>query len=304
MELLLSIQVFSRVAETGSFSKAAVSLEMGQPAVTKHVAKVEKIFGLHLLNRNTRGVALTESGERFYERCKRIVAEFEDIEAFAAEERQRTQGLLKLRAPLWFGHQVISPMVIDFMSAHPDMQVDLACINSLSAADMRGLDILVKIGSLADSSLTRRVIGEYPWVMIASPEYVARHGEPTAVDEIADHDGLIYLSTTTDSCWRYEIDGVSHPIDVRTRIRTNNLTTIMDATIAGLGISIVPLYLAVPALRQGTVQKLLGGDFLHQQDINAIFHSQKHMPPKIREFLSFAYERFRGKWWETNMPRL
>jgi DNA-binding transcriptional LysR family regulator len=304
MESLLSIQVFSRVAETGSFSKAAILLGIGQPAVTKHVAKVEKRFGLHLLNRNTRGVALTESGERFYERCKRIVAELEEIEAFAAEERQRTQGLLKLRAPLWFGHQVISPMVIDFMGSHPEMQVDLACINSLSGANMRGLDILIKIGPLADSSLTRRVIGTYPWVMIASPDYVKRCGEPVAVEEIADHDGLIYLSTTTDSCWRYEVDGVSHPIDVRTRIRTNNLTTIMDATIAGLGVSIVPLYLAMPALRQGSVQKLLGGEFLHQQDINAIFHSQKHMSPKIREFLSFAYERFRGKWWETTLTRI
>ncbi len=295
---LSSVQVFSRVVETGSFSKAAIALNIGQPAVTKQVAAIEKRFDLRLLNRNTRGVSVTESGARFYEKCRRILDDLEDLEDFVGAEKSRLQGVLRISASLAFGHNIISPLLIDFVEMHPDINVDLACGNPYADLISQGVDVAIRMGTLPDSSLGSSLIGTNPWAMIASPGYIAAHGAPNDIDDLKSRDGLVYSSFHNTNVWNVRLPtGERRPIVVRERIRSNNLMTILDAASAGLGVAVVPLYLAVPALMSGQVVRVLERQPLHEQDINAVFPSPKLVPPKVKAFLSFARQTFEGEWW-------
>lgn len=295
---LSAIQVFCRVVETGSFSKAAAALGIGQPAVTKQIAAIEKKLDLRLLNRNTRGVSVTETGARLYERCRGILEAMEDLEAFAGTEKSRLEGVLRVSASLAFGHNIISPLLIDFIEAHPDIGVDLICGNPYADLISQGVDVAIRMGALPDSSLGSSRIGTNPWAMIASPGYVAKHGAPAGIDELQTRDGLVYSSFHNTNVWNYRLpSGERRPIVVRERLRSNNLMSILDAASAGLGIAVVPLYLAVPALVSGQVVRVLEQQPLHEQEINAVFPSPKLVPPKVRAFLAFARRTFEGEWW-------
>ena len=295
---LSSIQIFSRVVETGSFSKAAAALNIGQPAVTKQIAAIETKLGLRLLNRNTRGVSVTESGARLYEKCRRILEDMKDLEDFAGTEKSRLEGVLRISASLAFGHNIISPLLLDFIETHPDIGVDLICGNPYADLISQGVDAAIRMGDLPDSTFGHSRIGTNPWAMIASPDYVARHGAPAAIDDLKTRDGLVYSSFHNTNVWNYRLpSGERRPIVVRERLRSNNLMTILDGAIAGLGIATVPLYLAVPALMSGQVVRLLESQPLHEQEINAVFPSPKFVSPKVRAFLTFARRTFDGEWW-------
>jgi DNA-binding transcriptional LysR family regulator len=295
---LSSIEVFSRVVETGSFSKAARALNIGQPAVTKQVAAIEKALGLRLINRNTRGISITESGARFYKKCRQIIENIEDIEVFAEQEKSRVEGVLRISASLAFGQKVISPLLISFADGYPEICVDLTCGNPYSDLISQGVDVAIRMGALPDSSLGSSRIGTSPWGMIASPAYVGEHGTPENLDDLKNRDGLVYSSLHNTNVWNYRLPtGERRPIVVRERIRSNNLMTILDAASAGLGVAIVPLYLAAPALSSGRIVRLLRHEPLHEQEINAVFPSPTLVPTKVKTFLSFARKSFEDEWW-------
>lgn len=306
---LPAILVFRRVVETGSFSKAAAALNIGQPAVTKQITALESRLSLRLLNRNTRGVSVTESGARFYEKSQVIVDGIDALEAFAESEKSRLEGVLRVSASLAFGHNIISPLLIEFVEAHPDIGVDLICGNPYADLISQGVDVAIRMGALPDSSCGFSRVGVNPWAMIASPAYIAAHGAPTDVEDIGRRDGLVYSSSHNTDVWTYKDDfGNNRPIFVRERIRSNNLMTILDAASAGLGVAIVPLYLAVPALLSGQVVRILENWRLYEQDINAVFPSTRFVPPKVKAFLEFARRTLAGEWWlrrpeERFLPR-
>jgi DNA-binding transcriptional LysR family regulator len=295
---LLAIQVFSRVVETGSFSKAAQALGIGQPAVTKHIASIERDLGVRLLNRNTRGVSVTEIGALYYERCQKILQEIDELESFVEQQKTRLEGVLRISASVSFGHKVISPLLIGFAEHNSDIRVDLRCGNPYADLIAQGVDVAIRMGKLPDSSLGSRPVGTSPWGMIASPGYLKTHGEPASIAELASRDGLIYSSLHNDQVWNHRLpSGERRLIQTRERMRSNNLTAILDATSAGLGIAIVPLYLAVPALRAGRVVRIMEQERLHEQEINAVFPSPRLIPPKVGAFVSFIQEKLRGEWW-------
>ena len=164
MDRLQAMEMFVRVVETGSFSKAAREFATTQPTVTKQVAATEARLKVRLLNRNTRGVSLTEAGALYYEKCKGIVREAEEAESIVQLRQSQAQGLLRIGTSVAFGRRVIVPLALEFMAQHPQVQVDLSFEDRYTDLVAQGIDVAVRMGKLADSSLGARFLGMNPWV--------------------------------------------------------------------------------------------------------------------------------------------
>jgi DNA-binding transcriptional LysR family regulator len=295
MDRLLAMEMFVRVVETGSFSKAAKEFATTQPTVTKQVAATEARLKVRLLNRNTRGVSLTESGALYYEKCKSIVREAQEAESIVQLRQSAAQGLLRIGTSVAFGRRVMVPLVLDFMARHPDVQEDR--YTDLVA---QGLDVAVRMGRLADSSLGARFLGTNPWLLAASPKYLKKHGVPKRPADLSGHNALVYSSVQGDDVWRLVTPkGEPVTVPVSGRLRSNNLSAVLAAARSGLGIAALPHYVAGDSLASCHVVEVLRGYALPEQEIHAVFPSPKLVPTKVQAFVAFLQGRFGGRWWET-----
>ncbi|WP_137893484.1 LysR family transcriptional regulator [Ramlibacter sp. 2FC] len=299
MDRLLAMQMFVRVVETGSFSKAAKEFATTQPTVTKQVASLESQLKVRLLNRNTRGASLTESGALYYEKCKSIVHEVEEAESAVQRHQTQAQGLLRIGTSVAFGRRVIVPLTLEFMAKHPQVEVDLSFEDRYTDLVAMGLDVAVRMGKLADSTLGARFLGMNPWVMVAAPEYLRKHGIPQRPEDLAGHNALIYSSVQGDAVWRMSMPGGEHvTVPVSGRLRSNNLSAVLAAARSGLGIAALPCYVAGDSLATGQVVEVLHGHSLPEQEIHAVYPSPKLVPGKVQAFIAFLQGRFGERWWE------
>ena len=300
MDRLLAMEMFVRVVETGSFSKAAREFATTQPTVTKQVAATEERLKVRLLNRNTRGVSLTEPGALYYEKCKNIVREAQEAESIVQLRQTSAQGPLRIGTSVAFGRRVVVPLALDFMARHPDVQVDLSFEDRYTDLVAQGLDVALRMGRLADSSLGARFLGMNPWLLAASPKYLKKHGVPRRPADLSGHNALIYSSVQGDDVWRLVTPkGEPVTVPVSGRLRSNNLSAVLAAARSGLGIAALPHYVAGDSLASGHVVEVLRGYALPEQEIHAVFPSPKLVPTKVQAFVAFLQGRFGGRWWET-----
>jgi DNA-binding transcriptional LysR family regulator len=299
MDRLLAMEMFVRVVETGSFSKAAREFNTTQPTVTKQVAATEARLKVRLLNRNTRGVSLTESGSLYYEKCKSIVREAEEAEQVVRRRESQAQGLLRIGTSVAFGRRVVVPLALEYMARHPQVQVDLSFEDRYVDLIAQGIDVAVRMGKLADSSLGARFLGMNPWVMVAAPSYLKKHGTPKRAQDLSGHVALIYSSVVGDDVWRMHTPkGEAVTVPVSGRLRSNNVSAVLAAAREGLGIALMPRYVASDSLAARKVVEVLPGHALPEQEIHAVFPSPKLVPGKVSSFVAFLQGRFGEKWWE------
>lgn len=292
------MEMFVRVVETGSFSKAAREFNTTQPTVTKQVAATEARLKVRLLNRNTRGVSLTESGSLYYEKCKSIVHEAEEAEQVVRRRESRAQGLLRIGTSVAFGRRVVVPLALEYMARHPQVQVDLSFEDRYVDLIAQGIDVAVRMGKLADSSLGARFLGMNPWVMVAAPGYLKKHGTPKRAQDLSGHVALIYSSVVGDDVWRMHTPkGEPVTVPVSGRLRSNNVSAVLAAAREGLGIALMPRYVASDSLAAGKVVEVLPGHALPEQEIHAVFPSPKLVPGKVSSFVAFLQGRFGEGWW-------
>ena len=178
MDRLQAMHMFVRVVETGSFSKAAKEFATTQPTVTKQVAATEARLKVRLLNRNTRGVSLTESGALYYEKCKNIVREAEQADNIVQLTQTQATGMLRIGTSVAFGRRVVVPLALEFMAKHPQVKVDLSFEDRYTDLVAHGLDVAIRMGKLADSTLGARFLGMNPWALVGSPKYLKKQGTP------------------------------------------------------------------------------------------------------------------------------
>ena len=299
MDRLAGLQLFVRVVETGSFSKAAHELNVTQPTATKHVAAIEQRFQARLLNRNSRAISLTESGAIYYEKCKSVLRDFEEAEAFRGLQQTEINGSLRVGTSLTFGRQIISPLLVEFMRVHPKLRVDLSHDDRYVDLVALGIDVAVRLGNLADSSLGGRYLGVNPWVMVASPAYLAQRGTPAVHTDLTSHDCLIYTSVQGDDFWHMRTpsgERVSVLLS-RGRVHSNNLSTLLDAARSDMGITILPYYVAAEFIATGQLQELMADHALPDQEIHAVYPSPKLVPAKVSALIALLKERFQSNWW-------
>lgn len=298
MDRLQAIEMFVRVVETGSFSKAAKEFATTQPTVTKQIAATEARLKVRLLNRNTRGVSLTESGALYYEKCKTIVREAQEAETIVHARQTQAQGLLRIGTSVAFGRRALVPMALEFMARNPQLRLDLSFDDRYVDLIAQGIDVAVRMGKLADSSLGARYLGGNPWVMVAAPGYLRRHGTPRKAQDLGAHNALIYSSVLGDDVWAMtDPRGQALAVPVAGRLRSNNLSAILAAARGGLGIAAMPRYVAHESLQTGQVVEVLKDHALPGQEIHAVFPSPKLVPSKVNSFIAFAQARLSGPWW-------
>ena len=300
MDRITGVQLFIRIVETGSFSKASVDLGVTQPTATKHVAAVEARLGARLLNRNTRGVSATEIGALYYEKCKAIQRELEEADNLASLLATSVRGQLRISTSVAFGRRVLTPLVLAFMRQHPEITVDLTFDDRYVNLVEQGVDVAIRMGKLADSSLGARYLGTNPWVLVASPAYLKAHPAPKLPAEVAQHPCLVYSSVQGDERWRF--GGASgareESILVHGPLRTNNLSVVLAAANDGMGLAILPWYVAHASVQARRIVPLLTDYTLPVQEMHAVFPSPKLVPSKVTTLILFLQERFVAEWWK------
>ena len=299
MDRITGIQLFVRIVETGSFSKASADLGVTQPTATKHVAAVEARLGARLLNRNTRGVSATEIGALYYEKCKAIQRQLEEADNLASLLQSRVGGQLRVSTSVAFGRRVLTPLVLAFMARHPDITIDLSFDDRYVNLVEQGVDVAIRMGRLADSSLGARYLGTNPWVLVASQQYLKQHAAPKTPADVALHPCLIYSSVQGDERWHFSAGaGHEQAVPVHGPLRSNNLSVVLEAARAGMGLAILPWYVAFDAVAQGAVQPLLTEFALPVQEMHAVFPSPKLVPSKVSSFIVFLQESLGDGWWK------
>jgi DNA-binding transcriptional LysR family regulator len=298
MDRITGVQLFVRIVETGSFSRASADLGVTQPTATKHVAALEAKLGARLLNRNTRGVSATEIGALYYEKCKAIQRELEEADNLAALLQSTVGGTLRISTSVAFGRRIATPIALAFMRAHPEVSIDLSFDDRYVNLVEQGVDVALRMGRLADSSLGARWIGLNPWLVAAAPEYLARAGTPRSPDELARHACLVYSSVQGDDRWQFtDAAGRRSSTPVAGPLRSNNLSAVLAAARAGHGLAALPWYVARESVADGSVVPVLEGYALPSQELHAVYPSPKLVPSKVAAFIDFMKQTLTDGWW-------
>jgi DNA-binding transcriptional LysR family regulator len=298
MERIQALRLFVRVVDLGSFSKAAGEIGLGQPAATKQVAQLERQLGARLLHRSTHGVSPTEVGQLYYDKCRLILHHVEEAESVASLLQSQLSGVLRITCSVAFGRRVLAPLAMRFMRANPTLRVDLSFDDRYVNLVEQGLDLAVRMGRLADSTLGARYLGMNPWVIVAAPAYLAAHEAPSQPDQLAAHDVLIYTTVQGDSRWSLNgPSGATVSVPVSGRMRSNNLSTLLAAAREGMGIAALPRYVAHEAIEAGAVLPLLQEWSLPAQEVHAVYPSPRMVPAKVTEFIAWLQAQFEGEWW-------
>ncbi len=304
MDRLTGLDLFIRVVETGSFSKAADDFGIAQSTATKAVAAIEERLGARLLHRSTRGITPTEVGALYYDKCKRISRDIEEADNLASLVQSGIGGQIRVSTSVAFGRRVMVPLVLRYMREHPEVGIDLSFDDRYVNLVEQGVDVAVRMGRLADSSLGARYLGTNPWVMIAAPAYLAAHGVPRLPTDLSSHNCLIYSSVQGDARWSFiQPSGEEISVPIGGRLRTNNLSAVLSAAQAGMGLAILPWYVAREAVSASLVTPVLVDHVLPAQDVHAVYPSPKLVSTKVTSFIAFLQEALTGDWWRQAPPR-
>ena len=300
MDRITGVQLFARIVETGSFSKASADLGITQPTATKHVAALESKLGARLLNRNTRGVSATEIGALYYEKCKTIQRELEEADNLASLLQSKVGGQLRVSTSVAFGRRVLTPLALRFMVEHPDINLDLSFDDRYVNLVEQGIDIALRMGRLADSSLGARYLGTNPWLVAGSPAYLARAGRPVKPDDLARHACLVYSSVQGDDRWQFAEGGSGrrHTVAVQGPLRSNNLSAVLAAACDGHGLAALPWYVARESVADGSLLPVLEDFALPVQELHAVYPSPKLVPSKVAAFIGFLQGALDERWWQ------
>ena len=204
MNVLLSMKIFRRVAETGSFSAVARELRISQPTVSKQVASLEKHMNAKLLSRSTRQLSLTDVGRQYYERSVHILDELHELESSLSHQQSLPVGTLRINTPITYGELNIVPHLWEFLSLYPDLNIDLIMDDHYIDLVKDGVDLAIRVGPLTDSSLIARKIGDSARVTVASPEYLELNGEPDNLQDLLSHKCIVYSLLTTRNEWHFK----------------------------------------------------------------------------------------------------
>lgn len=298
MELVNSAQLFVRVAETCSFSKAAAELGMSQSTATKAIAATEARLGVRLLHRSTRGVTLTELGALYYEKCKIIEAAVDEAENIAALGQGSAGGQLRISTSVAFGRRMLVPLILRYMQANPNVKIDISFDDRYVDLVEQGVDLAIRMGQMADSSLGARYFGTNPWVMVATQHYLEQHGEPKIPLDLVHHACIVYSSVQGDDRWRLTSPQYgSQSVQVKGPFRSNNLSAVLAATSAGMGLAILPWYVARESIATGAVQPVMLDHSIPSQEMHAVYTSPKLVAKKITNFIDYLQQSFSGDWW-------
>ena len=296
MNNLTGMAVFARVVEVSSFSAAARRLGLSKAAVSKHVARLERVLGVRLLNRTTRKLSLTEVGQAFYEHCARVVAEVEAAELAVSRLRSEPRGVLKLTAPAAFGHLHVAPAIPDFLDRHPELTVQMVMNDRVVDLAEEGCDVAIRMTNEPAGNLVARRLAPIRWVVCAAPQYLQRRGTPQFPQDLAQHNCLFYSFLEGSADWDFTSQaGAVTTVRVAGNFTVSNSEALREAVLRGLGVALLPTFTVGGDIQAGALQALLSGYTPRGSfgtDIYAVYLPTRYLSPKVRAFVDFFLERF------------
>ena len=297
MQNIQQVVAFAAAARNGSFAKAARELSQTPSTIAKSIGRLESQLGVKLFHRTTRQVSLTADGQQLFSQCQRILDEVELLRSAAAGARGEPSGLLRIEAPLTYGKRVVLPVLAKLLERHPRLRIDARLSDQVSDVIREGLDAAIRTGTLGDSRLVARQIGQQSLVVCASPAYLERHGTPRIPADLGQHQCLLFRmpSSGRDRPWQFRIDGDIVEVQPESRLRLGDGEALVDAAIAGLGIAQVPDYMAADAHGAGRVVEVLREFRAPPIPISVVYPTSRMLPPRVRVLIDALSERGAAK---------
>lgn len=293
MDRFISMTVFARVVERGSFAAAAEGSGMTPTMVGNHVRELERHLHGRLINRTTRRQSLTELGKRFHVRCVDILALVESAELDAREMQSSPRGRLRVSCPITYGTHALMPVLANYLNRYPDVQIELSLNDRFIDLAQDGFDAAIRVGELPDSGLIARRLRPSARLACASPAYLERHGRPRFPAELAQHNCLAFMfATGPEREWRFpRPDGKgAEQIAVRGRLDVNGGMALREAAIAGLGVILQPELMLKDDLEAGRLERLFPDWPAPTWPVQLVHLPDTNMPPKLESFIAFLQE--------------
>jgi LysR family transcriptional regulator, regulator for bpeEF and oprC len=294
MDRLQAMQVFTRVVDTNSFTKAAETLDLPRASVTTIIQNLEAHLGVRLMHRTTRRLSLTPDGAAYYERCVRILADVEETESGLQNGSKKPHGKLRVDMPGAIGRTIVIPALCEFHTRFPDIDLQLGFTDRPVDLLQEGVDCVVRVGALQDSSLVARRIGLFEGVTCASPEYLARAGIPRTLEELSQFKAINYFSSRTGRImnWAFLVDGKEVEVKMNGSVSVNDAEAYVTCALEGFGLIQPALFMVLPHLRSGALKEVLPEWKPLPMPISAVYPHSRHLSPKVRVFVDWVAEVF------------
>jgi DNA-binding transcriptional LysR family regulator len=295
MDRLAEMEAFVCVIDQGGFTDAARKLGVSKSAVSKHIASLESRLAVRLLNRTTRRVSATEIGLAYYDRAKTVLKDAAEADSMVTAMQSEPRGALRVSVPVSFGITQLSGAVSAFLETYPEVEINLVLDDRFVELVAEGYDLAIRIGALADSSLRVRKLAESRMLLVASPRYIKQRGAPASLEDLSEHTLLHYSNLSTGNVWRLRtLKGQERQVRVGGRLTANNGEALRLAAEAGLGIALLPAFIIGDAIRAGRLVELVPDQPLEQLGIHAIYPAGRFTQPKLRAFIDFVADYFKG----------
>ena len=289
---LEGLAVFAKVAEARSFAGAAASLSLSKATVSKIVTRLEARLGARLFNRTSRRLALTDLGKRLLDRAQGLVAEGEAAEADALTQSATPRGVVRLAAPMSFGLRMVAPILPDFLSAYPEVSIDLHLSDANVDVIGEGFDVALRIGVLPDSSLRARRLCAVRRLVVGAPDYFARRGRPTHPSHLAGHDCLGYAYLATADVWRFRnAEGEEVSLRPAGPLRVNNADALTASLLAGLGVAVQPDFIVADLVEAGQLEVVLEGWSMRETALHLLTPPGGPRPARVEVLIAFLAGR-------------
>jgi DNA-binding transcriptional LysR family regulator len=295
MDRLGAMRLFAAVADAGSLSAAGRKLGMPLTTVSRKLAALEEELGARLVTRSTRRLTLTEPGRQYLDACRRIIEELDTAEAQLSGTRGEPQGELAITAPVVFGRLLVLPVVSDFLRRYPRIDARMLLLDRPIDLIEEGLDVAVRIGALADSTLIGTRVGSVRQIVCASPRYLTDHGEPKLRHELGRHDCITFSARDARDRWTFSDGKRQERVRVRSRLTVNTAEAAIDAAITGVGITRVLSYQAAAALAEGSLKEVLRGSDSSEIPVSILHREDRLAQAKVQAFVAFASAALRKR---------
>ncbi|ANH74237.1 lysR substrate binding domain protein [Ralstonia insidiosa] len=289
---LAQLEIFVKVVQSGSFTRAAELLGTNKGYLSRVLAQIEAELGAKLLERTTRTLSVTETGREVFERSVGILAAVEETRRVAQHAQSEPRGQLRLTCGVEFGMLAVTGWVQEFLARFPMVSCDVEYTSRVIDLVHEGFDLAIRIGPLPESRLVARKLGELEYGLFACPRYLQRHGVPQSADQLDAHSLIMFSAGSHRAGWTLAQARQQLSIDTVPRLRVNNSFAVRDAVLGSLGIGRLPLMVAGPEVEAGRLVRVLADWHTPTAEVHAVYPSSRYLAPKVRSFIDFAAESF------------
>lgn len=290
MDTLTTIRTFVSVADAGSFTGGARSLNITPQLASKYVRQLEDRLGLRLLERTTRQVALTQSGGAYLGQARSLIEQFDTMESLVQDEQAELRGRIRVTAPTGFGLVIVTPALAAFQEQHPAIELDLILTDRRVSLIEEGVDLAIRVGRSEDSSLTMKKIMDMPYVVCASPAYLDQHGVPQHPRALSTHNCLVNSGLVESGIWRFAEAGREFSVKVSGSVQINQPRALAELAFMGKGLACLPHYAAQEGLASGELVAVLDRFAPAPSAAIALYPSKRFLAPRIRAVIEHVTE--------------